>query len=101
MRRREFITMLGGVGAAAATFWPHPLAAQQAGRIYRIGSYALGSKRVAGRRSGAGMGLCVGMAAAGCGLRRTILYSVASNLCTAPNDIHRRNFRAGNIDRSY
>jgi putative tryptophan/tyrosine transport system substrate-binding protein len=39
MRRREFITMFGGVAAAAATFWPHLLAAQQAGRIYRIGFF--------------------------------------------------------------
>jgi putative ABC transport system substrate-binding protein len=35
MRRREFITLLGGTAASVST--PLPLCAQEAGRIYRIG----------------------------------------------------------------
>jgi ABC-type uncharacterized transport system substrate-binding protein len=38
-RRREFITLLGGAAVAAPGLWPHPLAAQQAGRTYRIGFF--------------------------------------------------------------
>jgi putative tryptophan/tyrosine transport system substrate-binding protein len=37
MIRRDFITLLGGTAAAVATW--HPLAAQQAGRIYRVGFF--------------------------------------------------------------
>ena len=42
MRRREFITLLGGA-AAAATLRPHPLTAQQSGRIYLIGFFGRAS----------------------------------------------------------
>jgi hypothetical protein len=38
VRRREFIAALGGA-AAAAILRPHPLKAQQSGRIYRIGFF--------------------------------------------------------------
>ena len=40
LKRRKFITLSGAAAAAAAAaFWPHPLAAQQAGRIYRVGFF--------------------------------------------------------------
>jgi putative ABC transport system substrate-binding protein len=39
VKRRDFITLLGGAAASAAALWPHPLAAQEAGRIYRVGFF--------------------------------------------------------------
>ena len=39
MRRRAFLTMLGGATTAAATFRAYPIKAQQPGRIYRIGFF--------------------------------------------------------------
>jgi len=43
MRRREFISMLGGVLAAPATLWPQETRAQQPARVSRIGWIAVGT----------------------------------------------------------
>ena len=43
MRRREFISMLGGALAAPATLWPQGARAQQPARVPRIGWFAIGT----------------------------------------------------------
>jgi putative ABC transport system substrate-binding protein len=43
MRRREFISMLGGALAAPATLWPLGAQAQQPARVPRIGWIAIGT----------------------------------------------------------
>src|SRR6478735_1845880 len=43
MRRREFISMLGGALAAPATLWPQETRAQQPARVSRIGWIAVGT----------------------------------------------------------
>ena len=43
MRRREFISMLGGALAAPATLWPQGVRAQQPARVPRIGWIAIGT----------------------------------------------------------
>ena len=43
MRRREFISMLGGALAAPATLWPQGARAQQPARVPRIGWIAIGT----------------------------------------------------------
>ena len=46
MRRREFITLLGGTAAA----WPIAMGAQQANKLYRIGYLSPGSPAVEAHR---------------------------------------------------
>ena len=43
MRRREFISMLGGALAAPATLWPLGAQAQQPATVPRIGWIAIGT----------------------------------------------------------
>ena len=43
MRRRKFISMLGGALAAPATLWPQGVHAQQPARVPRIGWIAIGT----------------------------------------------------------
>ena len=94
MRRREFITLLGGTAASVST--PLPLFAQEAGRIYRIGFVSAAPREEAWYTAFfeelRGLGFVEGqnltVISGGFGVRNELLGEVAAALVrAAPNAI--------------
>ena len=94
MKRREFITLLGGTAASVST--PLPLFAQEAGRIYRIGFVSAAPREEAWYTAFfeelRGLGFVEGqnltVISGGFGVRNELLGEVAAALVrAAPNAI--------------
>jgi putative tryptophan/tyrosine transport system substrate-binding protein len=92
LKRREFLTLLGGAAASVST--PLPLCAQEAGRIYRIGFVSAAPREeafyVAFFEELRGLGFVEGqnlsVIPGGFGIRNELLGEVAAALARAPPD---------------